>query len=132
MVRVRFAPSPTGHLHIGGARTALFNWLYAKNNNGKFILRIEDTDRTRSTEEYIDSIIEGMKWLNLDWDEGPYRQTDRFDIYRSYTDKLLNEGKAYYCYCSPEELDQRRKEAMTQGRPQKNNGLCRNSKQPLS
>jgi len=87
-VRVRFAPSPTGYLHIGGARTALFNYLYARHNNGVFVLRIEDTDRTRSTEEYIDAIIEGMKWLNLDWDEGPYRQTDRFDIYRSYANKL--------------------------------------------
>jgi glutamyl-tRNA synthetase len=81
-VRVRFAPSPTGHLHIGGARTALFNYLFARHNNGSFILRIEDTDRTRSTEEYIGSILEGMRWLNLDWDEGPYRQTDRFDIYQ--------------------------------------------------
>jgi glutamyl-tRNA synthetase len=132
MVRVRFAPSPTGHLHIGGARTALFNWLYARHNKGTFVLRIEDTDRTRSTEEYIDSIIEGMKWLNLDWDEGPYRQTERFDVYREYTENLLNEGKAYFCYCSPEELEQRRKEAMAQGKPQKYDGRCRNLKEPLS
>ena len=131
-VRVRFAPSPTGHLHIGGARTALFNYLYARHNKGVFILRIEDTDRTRSTEEYIDSIIEGMKWLNLDWDEGPYRQTDRFDIYRSYADKLLNEGNAYYCYCSPEELEQRRKEALAQGKPLKYDGRCRNLEEPIS
>ena len=89
MIRVRFAPSPTGHLHIGGARTALFNYLFARNNNGKFILRIEDTDRTRSTDEYIEAIIEGMKWLRLEWDEGPFRQTDRFDIYKSYVEKLL-------------------------------------------
>jgi len=101
-VRVRFAPSPTGHLHIGGARTALFNWLYARHNRGRFILRIEDTDRERSTEEYIGAIIEGMKWLGLDWDEGPYRQTERFDLYRSYVQRLLDEGKAYHCYCSPE------------------------------
>jgi glutamyl-tRNA synthetase len=132
MVRVRFAPSPTGHLHIGGARTALFNWLYARHNKGTFVLRIEDTDRTRSTDEYIDSIIDGMKWLTLEWDEGPYRQTERFDIYREYTEKLLNEGKAYYCYCSPEELEQRRKEAMAQGKPQKYNGRCRDLKEPLS
>src|SRR4030065_1727944 len=132
MVRVRFAPSPTGHLHIGGVRTALFNWLYAKHNKGTFILRIEDTDRTRSTEEYIDAIIEGMKWLDLDWDEGPYRQTDRFDVYRRYTEKLLNEGKAYYCYCSPEELEQRRKGALAQGKPLKYDGRCRNLEEPLS
>jgi len=126
MIRVRFAPSPTGHLHIGGARTALFNYLFARHNNGKFILRIEDTDRTRSTEEYIEAIIEGMKWLKLEWDEGPFRQTDRFDVYRSYVNKLLREDKAYYCCCSPEELEQRRKEALAQGKPQKYDGRCRN------
>jgi glutamyl-tRNA synthetase len=131
MVRVRFAPSPTGHLHIGGARTALFNWLYAKHNKGIFILRLEDTDRTRSTEEYISSIIEGIKWLNLHWDEGPYRQTDRFDVYRSYAGKLLNEEKAYYCYCSPEELEQRRQEALAQGKSLKYDGRCRNLKEPV-
>jgi glutamyl-tRNA synthetase len=131
MVRVRFAPSPTGHLHIGGVRTALFNWLYAKHNKGTFILRIEDTDRTRSTEEYIDAIIEGMKWLDLDWDEGPYRQTDRFDVYRRYTEKLLNEGKAYYCYCLPEELEQRRQEALVQGKSPKYDGRCRNLQDPI-
>ncbi len=126
MVCVRFAPSPTGHLHIGGARTALFNYLYARHNNGKFILRIEDTDRSRSTEEYIDAIIEGMRWLKLEWDEGPFRQTDRFDIYRDYANKLVNEGKAYYCYCSPDELEQRRKEALAQGKSPKYDGRCRN------
>src|SRR4030043_638944 len=131
MVRVRFAPRPTGHLHIGGVRTALFNWLYAKHNKGTFILRIEDTDRTRSTEEYIDAIIEGMKWLGLDWDEGPYRQTDRFDVYRRYTEKLLNEGKAYYCYCLPEELEQRRQEALVQGKSPKYDGRCRNLQDPI-
>lgn len=125
-VRVRFAPSPTGQLHIGGARTAFYNWLYARHYKGTFILRIEDTDRTRSTEEYIDAIIEGMKWLGLDWDEGPYRQTDRFDEYKSYADKLLAEGKAYFCYCSPEELEQRRQEALAQGKTLKYDGRCRN------
>jgi glutamyl-tRNA synthetase len=130
-VRVRFAPSPTGFLHIGGARTALFNRLYAKHNNGIFVLRIEDTDRSRSTDEYIDAIIQGMKWLGLDWDEGPFRQTDRFDVYKSYADKLIREGKAYYCYCSPEELEARRGEAMSQGRPLKYNGKCRNLKEPV-
>ncbi len=130
-IRVRFAPSPTGFLHIGGARTALFNWLFARNNKGTFILRIEDTDTTRSTDEYIEAIIEGMKWLNLDWDEGPFRQTDRFDTYKKYVAKLLDEGRAYYCYCSPEELEANRKEAMKQGRPLKYNGKCRNLKEPV-
>ena len=125
MVRVRFAPSPTGFLHIGGARTALFNYLYARHNNGVFILRIEDTDRTRSTEEYIEAIIEGMKWLGFEWDEGPFRQMDRFDIYRSYADMLVKEDKAYYCYCSPEELEARRKEAMAEGKSPKYDGRCR-------
>ncbi len=124
MVRVRFAPSPTGYLHIGGARTALFNWLFARHEGGTFILRIEDTDRSRSTDEYIGAIIEGMKWLNLDWDEGPYRQTDRFDVYRNYIARLMEEGKAYYCYCSPEELEQRRQEALAHGMPQKYDGRC--------
>ena len=127
-VRVRFAPSPTGHLHLGGARTALFNWLYARHCKGTFILRIEDTDRTRSTEEFIEAIIEGMKWLGLDWDEGPYRQVDRFDIYRSYAHKLLQEGKAYYCYCSSEELEKRRQDALAQGKSPKYDGRCRNIK----
>lgn len=131
MVRVRFAPSPTGHLHIGGARTALFNWLFARHEGGTFILRIEDTDRSRSTDEYIEAIIEGMKWLNLDWDEGPYRQTDRFDVYRSYIERLVQEGKAYNCYCSPEELEQRRQEALAQGKTPKYDGRCRNLKEPV-
>jgi glutamyl-tRNA synthetase len=131
-VRVRFAPSPTGHLHLGGARTALFNWLFARHNKGTFILRIEDTDRTRSTEEYIEAIIEGMKWLDLDWDEGPYRQIDRFNIYKDYADKLLREGKAYYCYCSPEELEKRRQEALAQGKTPKYDGRCKLLKEPIT
>jgi glutamyl-tRNA synthetase len=130
MVRVRFAPSPTGYLHIGGARTALFNWLFARHEGGTFILRIEDTDRSRSTDEYIEAINEGMKWLNLDWDEGPFRQTDRFDVYRKYIDGLVKEGKAYYCYCSPEELEQRRQEALAQGKTPKYDGRCRDLKAP--
>ncbi len=130
-VRVRFAPSPTGHLHIGGARTALFNWLFARHNKGVFILRIEDTDRSRSTEEYIEAIIEGMKWLGLDWDEGPYRQTDRLEIYKSYVNKLLKEDNAYYCYCSPEELEERRRLALAQGKPPKYDGRCRGLKEPV-
>jgi len=131
MVRVRFAPSPTGHLHIGGARTALFNWLFARHSGGTFILRIEDTDTSRSTDEYIEAIIEGMKWLNLDWDEGPYRQTDRFDVYRNYIGKLIGQGRAYRCYCSPEELEQRRQEALAQGKPPKYDGRCRDLKEPV-
>ncbi|RJQ53713.1 MAG: glutamate--tRNA ligase [Nitrospiraceae bacterium] len=130
-VRVRFAPSPTGHLHIGGARTALFNYLYARHNNGVFILRIEDTDRTRSTDEYIEAILEGMRWIGLDWDEGPFRQTDRFDVYLSYVDTLLKEGKAYYCYCSAEELEERRKLAMALGRQPRYDGRCRELKGPV-
>lgn len=130
-MRVRFAPSPTGHLHIGGARTALFNWLYARHNNGVFILRIEDTDRTRSTEEHIEAIIEGMKWLELDWDEGPFRQTERFDIYRNYVGRLLSEGKAYRCYCSAEELEERRKLAMAMGKAPRYDGRCRDLKEPV-
>jgi glutamyl-tRNA synthetase len=124
-VRVRFAPSPTGSLHIGSVRTALFNWLYARHYNGTFILRIEDTDRTRSTEEHISTIIDSMKWLNLDWDEGPYRQTERLDIYRKYIDRLLSEGKAFYCYCTPEELEQRRKERLSKGLIPKYDGRCK-------
>lgn len=115
-IRVRFAPSPTGHLHIGGARTALFNWLFARRHNGVFILRIEDTDTERSTDQYISAIIDGMKWLGLDWDEGPYRQTDRLETYRSFADKLINEGKAYRCYCTPEELEQKRQNAIASGK----------------
>ena len=130
-VRVRFAPSPTGFLHIGGARTALFNWLFARHHKGVFILRIEDTDRSRSTDEYIEAIVEGMKWLGLDWDEGPHRQTDRFEVYRSYADRLLSEGKAYRCYCTPEELEQRRQEALALGRPPKYDGRCRRRAEPL-
>jgi glutamyl-tRNA synthetase len=130
-VRVRFAPSPTGHLHIGGARTALFNWLFARRYKGTFILRIEDTDTSRSTDEYIEAIIEGMKWLKLDWDEGPYRQTARFDLYRSYVDRLLKDDKAYYCFCTAEELEQRRQEALAQGKTPKYDGRCRLLKEPI-
>jgi len=131
-VRVRFAPSPTGHLHLGGARTALFNQLYARHQGGKFILRIEDTDRSRSTEEFIVSILEGLRWLGLDWDEGPFRQTDRFDIYRGYVERLLETGRAYHCYCSAEELEERRKLALAEGRPPKYDGRCRALKSPPS
>ena len=110
--RVRFAPSPTGYLHVGGVRTALFNWLFSRHEGGTFILRIEDTDRERSTPEAINAILEGMKWVGLDWDEGPFYQTDRLPSYQQHADRLIAEGKAYYCYCTEEELDVRRREAL--------------------
>ncbi len=128
-VRLRFAPSPTGHLHIGGARTALFNWLYACQQKGTFVLRIEDTDRERSTEEYVHSIMEGLEWLRLDWDEGPYHQIDRMDLYKSYIDKLLSEGKAYKCFCTSEELEERRKVLSAAGQKPKYDGRCRDADQ---
>ena len=124
-VRVRFAPSPTGVLHIGGVRTALFNWLFARQQKGVFILRIEDTDQSRSTDESIQAIMEGMKWVGLDWDEGPFRQTERMDLYRGYAMQLLEKGEAYWCVCTTEELDARRKEAEAQGLSQKYDGRCR-------
>jgi len=140
-VRVRFAPSPTGALHIGGVRTALFNWLFARHHQGTFILRIEDTDQQRSTDESIRIIIDGMKWLGMDWDEGPtvlpdgavkgYRQTERMDIYKEYADRLLKEGKAYLCYCSSEELDFRRKKAMAEGKAPKYDRKCYGLKEPV-
>jgi glutamyl-tRNA synthetase len=124
-VRVRFAPSPTGFLHIGGVRTALFNWLFARQQKGVFILRIEDTDQSRSTDESIQAIIEGMTWVGLDWDEGPFRQTERIDLYRSYAMKLLEKGQAYWCVCKAEELEARRKDAETKGLSQRYDGRCR-------
>ena len=124
-VRVRFAPSPTGVLHIGGVRTALFNWLFARQQKGVFVLRIEDTDQSRSTDESIQAIMEGMKWVGLDWDEGPYRQTERLELYRSHAMQLLEKGQAYWCHCKAEELDARRKEAETKGLSPKYDGRCR-------
>ena len=124
-LRVRFAPSPTGYLHVGGARTALFNWLLARNRGGTFILRIEDTDVERSTKESVDAILEGMKWLGLDWDEGPFYQSDSFPLYKEYVQKLLDAGKAYKCYCKSEELDAKRNLAMQEGRKPKYDGTCR-------
>ena len=124
-VRVRFAPSPTGALHIGGVRTALFNWLFARQQKGVFVLRIEDTDQSRSTDESIQAITEGMKWVGLDWDEGPYRQTERMDLYRSHATQLLEKGQAYWCVCKAEELDARRKEAEAKGLSPKYDGRCR-------
>ena len=128
-VRVRFAPSPTGHLHVGGARTALFNWLYARHHRGTFVLRIEDTDRSRSTDENIVAIVEALTWLGLDWDEGPpalgYRQTERFAIYREHAQRMLAAGRAYYCDCSPELLDQERQAAQTRNETFRYSGRCR-------
>ena len=124
-VRVRFAPSPTGYLHIGGVRTALFNWLFARHEKGVFILRIEDTDRARSTPEAIQAILDGMKWVGLDWDEGPVYQTDCLALYKEQADRLLSEGKAYLCYCTEEELDARRKEALARKELPKYDGRCR-------
>jgi glutamyl-tRNA synthetase len=134
-VRVRFAPSPTGYLHIGGARTALFNYLYARRNKGVFILRIEDTDQERSTPESVQAILDGMKWLEIDWDEGPgkggnfgpYFQTQRLDTYKKVSDELIARGRAYRCYCTREELDARRKAV---GDGYKYEGTCRDRKEP--
>jgi glutamyl-tRNA synthetase len=111
----RFAPSPTGYLHVGGARTALYSWLYAKKNNGEFILRIEDTDLERSTQESVDAIMDGMNWLNLEWTQGPFFQTKRFDRYKEVIAQLIESGNAYRCYCTPEEVEAMREEARAKG-----------------
>jgi len=165
-IRVRFAPSPTGPLHIGGVRTALFNWLFARQNDGKFILRIEDTDKERSEKKYETELIEGLKWLGLEWDEGPqtadkrglstrmnadkisdnprrnqrtsayfgdygpYRQSERTEIYKKYLEKLFAERKAYYCYCTKEELEAERQAMLAQSLPPKYSGHCRNLEKP--
>ena len=125
-VITRFPPSPTGYLHIGGARTALFNWLFARHHKGQFVLRIEDTDQIRSTEESIKAILDAMEWLSLDWDQGPFYQTQRLEVYREYLQKLIENGSAYYCQCTPDELEKRRQEALAAGRKPKYDGLCRN------
>jgi len=128
MTVTRFPPSPTGDLHIGGARTALYSWLYARQNNGKFILRIEDTDLERNSKQSVDAIINGMNWLGLDYDEGPIFQTDRFDRYKEVIQQLLDEGKAYYCDCTPEELEAVREQQRANKEKPKYNGKCRNRK----
>jgi glutamyl-tRNA synthetase/nondiscriminating glutamyl-tRNA synthetase len=115
MVRVRFAPSPTGYLHIGAARTALFNWLFARHHKGKFILRIEDTDFARSSEEMSRGILEGLKWLGMDWDEGPFFQSERIDVYRNKAEELVENTHAYYCFCLPEEIQKRKQDASSKG-----------------
>ena len=143
-IRVRFAPSPTGLLHVGNARTALYNWLFARGHGGKFILRIEDTDVERSQARYEAQLMEDLRWLGLDWDEGPcerheadreksaecsdhgpYRQSERLEIYEKYTQQLLNEGKAYRCFCSAAELEAERKLYASRNMPQVYSGRCR-------
>ncbi|WP_108975753.1 glutamate--tRNA ligase [Leptospira ryugenii] len=133
-VRTRFAPSPSGFLHVGGARTALFNYLYAKATGGKFLLRVEDTDRDRSTEASFQIILESLKWLGMDWDEGPgvggpngpYTQSERLPIYQEHTDRLIKENKAYRCFCTPEELENKKKQAESMGIPYLYDGKCSN------
>jgi len=132
-VRVRFAPSPTGYLHVGNARTALFNWLYARKNKGSFILRVEDTDIKRSEQEYEHRLIKDLRWLGLDWDEGPdkkggygpYRQSLRIDVYHSYAKTLIEKGKAYYCFCHPDDLKKERDKALAAGKTPVYSGRCR-------
>lgn len=126
-IKTRFAPSPTGYLHVGGARTALYSWLFARNHGGEFVLRIEDTDLERSTPEAIEAIMDGMNWLNLEWDEGPYFQTKRFDRYNSVIDEMLVAGTAYKCYCSKERLEALREEQMANGDKPRYDGRCRHS-----
>lgn len=133
-VRVRFAPSPTGHLHIGGARQALFNYLFAKHHNGKFIIRIEDTDQARNVEAATDKLLNSMKWLGVDWDEGPdedggfgpYRSMERMDTYEKYVQQLLDQDLAYYCYMTSEELEKEREEQLARGEMPKYSGRDRN------
>ncbi|MDP9241799.1 MAG: glutamate--tRNA ligase, partial [Actinomycetota bacterium] len=132
-VRTRFAPAPSGSLHVGGARTALFSWLFARRNGGAFVLRVEDTDASRVTEEAFDTLKGSLRWLGLEWDEGPdvggphapYRQSERLELYRSVADDLVAKGVAYRCYCTPEELEQRRKAATARGEPPGYDGRCR-------
>jgi glutamyl-tRNA synthetase len=123
--RVRFAPSPTGYLHVGGARTALFNWLFARHSGGVFILRIEDTDFERSSEDMVQGILDGMRWLGLEWDEGPFFQSRRLPLYQAMAEKLWQSGQAYYCFCSKEELEQRRTQAVGAGKPPMYDRRCR-------
>jgi len=124
-VRVRIAPSPSGHLHIGTARTAVYNWLFARHHGGQFILRIEDTDAERSFPEYVESIQQSLKWLGLNWDEGPFFQSQRGDIYARWVSRLRDSGHAYFCYCTPEELAAKRESAQREKRPMRYDGRCR-------
>ena len=126
-IKTRFAPSPTGYLHVGGARTALFSWLHARKHGGRFVLRIEDTDLERSTQESVNAILEGMTWLGLEYDEGPFYQTQRLERYQEIIQQLLDQGDAYYCYCSKEELEQLRNEQMARKEKPRYNGKCRDN-----
>ena len=132
-VRVRFAPSPTGYVHVGNARTALFNWLFARHHGGAFVLRIEDTDVERSKEEYERQLLADLRWFGLDWDEGPdkpgphgpYRQSERKEIYRQYATQLIDTGHAYFCFCSAEQLEAEREAALKAGQQPRYSGRCR-------
>jgi len=124
MVKVRFAPSPTGQLHVGALRTALFNWLFARHNRGLLVLRIEDTDVSRSSEEMTQSILQALQWVGLDWDEGPIYQSQRFDIYRQAAHELVSRGQAYYCFCTPEEIEKRRQDKIKSGQHWKYDRHC--------
>jgi glutamyl-tRNA synthetase len=123
--RTRFAPSPSGYLHVGGARTALFNWLYARHTKGQFILRVEDTDQQRSTEQSVQAILEALNWLSIDWDEGPFFQSQRTEVYTRYLEKLVNAGRAYYCTCTPDEIEAMRAKARKTGEKPRYDGTCR-------
>jgi glutamyl-tRNA synthetase len=129
-IRTRFAPSPTGYLHVGGARTALFSWLYARKHGGQFVLRIEDTDLERSTAESVQAILDGMSWLGLDYDEGPFYQTQRFDRYKEIIQQLMDQGDAYYCYCSKDELEEMREEQRANKEKPRYDGRCRHLTAP--
>ena len=130
-VRSRFAPSPTGYLHIGGARTALFSYLFARGQGGTFLLRIEDTDRERSTSESVQAIFDGLRWLGIDWDEGPFFQSQRSELYKRAVEELVGRGGAYRCYCTAQELDHKREAALREGRKPAYDRTCRNrSDQP--
>jgi len=129
-IRTRFAPSPTGYLHVGGARTALFSWLYARKHGGRFVLRIEDTDLERSTAESVQAILDGMSWLGLDYDEGPFYQTQRFDRYKEIIQQLMEQGDAYYCYCSKDELEEMREKQRANKEKPRYDGRCRHLTAP--
>ncbi len=132
-IRVRFAPSPTGYVHVGNARTALFNWLFARHYGGAFVLRIEDTDIERSKEEFERQLVEDLRWFGIDWDEGPdkggefapYRQSERKEIYSRLATQLIDQGQAYFCFCTPEQLEQERQEALKAGLQPRYSGRCR-------
>ena len=128
----RFPPSPTGYLHVGGARTALFNWLYARHTGGRFVLRLEDTDVQRSTQASVEAIFDALAWLGIDWDDGPYYQTKRLDVYRAHIQKLLDSDCAYYCTCSPEDIEAMRKAATARGDKPRYDGRCRDKQRPFS